>query len=122
MLMFSHAAQGVPLEGTVDADATINISVWGVARNDHGLNAVLINKDGARSVRVELASDYPATRFEPLWLRGMGLSATSGHTLGGVAIEAGGSWQPQAQEPIIASEGRVVVVLPPASALLLRSL
>jgi hypothetical protein len=122
MLMFSQAAQGLPLEGTVNADATINLSVWGVARNDHGLNAVLINKDGTRSVRVELASDYPATRFEPLWLRGMGLSATSGHTLGGVAIDASGSWLPQAQEPMIASEGRVVVVLPPASALLLRSL
>lgn len=122
MLMFSKAAQGLPLEGTVDPDETINISVWGIARDDHGLNAVLINKDGNRSVRVELVTENPAGRFEPLWLRGMGLAATSGHTLGGQAIDPSGSWVPQAQEPILASEGRVVVVLPPASALLLRSL
>jgi hypothetical protein len=122
MLIFARAAQGLPLEGTVDADAAINVSVWGVARDDHGLNAVLINKDGTRSVRVELAIDHAATRFDPLWLRGMGLAATIGHTLGGVAIDANGTWLPQPQEPLIASENRIVVLLPPASALLLRSL
>ena len=122
MLMFAQAAQGLPLEGSVDADAAINISIWGVARDDNGINAVLINKDAARSVRVELAIDNTATRFDPLWLRGVGLAATSGHTLGGAAIDGNGTWVPQSQEPMIASEGRIVALLPPASALLLRSL
>jgi hypothetical protein len=83
---------------------------------------VLINKDATRTVRVELATGNTAMRFDPLWLRGAGLAATSGYTLGGVAIDGTGTWLPQPQEPMIASEGRVVVLLPAASAVVLRSL
>lgn len=122
MLMFAQAAEGLALEGTVDADAAINLSVWGVARDDQGLNAALINKDGTRSVSIELATGTTATRFDPLWLRGTALEATGGHTLGGVTIGSDGSWDPQPQEPMIASEGRIEVLVPPASAVLLRSL
>lgn len=122
MLMFAQAAQGLPMEGTVDADAVINVSAWGVGRDDGGLNAILINKDGSRSVSMDLATGTTATRFDPLWLNGTALPATTGHTLGGVTVGADGSWAPQPQEPMIASDGRLDVLLPPASAVLLRSL
>ena len=122
MLMFAQAAQGLPMEGTVDADAVINVSAWGVGRDDGGLNAILINKDGSRSVSMGLATGTAATRFDPLWLNGTALPATTGHTLGGVTVGADGSWAPQPQEPMIASDGRLDVLLPPASAVLLRSL
>lgn len=122
MLMFAQVAQGMPLQGIVDTDASINVSAWGVARDDSGLNAILINKDGERSVNMRLEIDTVATHFESLWLRGTELSASSGHTLGGVAIDSNGGWAPQVQEQIAVTDGGLTVLLPPASAVRLRSL
>ena len=122
MLMVAQAAGGLPLEGAVDADAAINVSAWGVARDDSGINFVLINKDSSRSVSMELEIGAAASRFNPLWLRGATLSASTGQTLGGVTVGNDGSWAPQPQEPMIASKGRLTALLPPASAVMLRSL
>lgn len=122
MVMFAQGAQGRPLKSSVDADASINVSAWGVKRDDDGLNAILINKDDSRSVSMKLVTGVAAERFDPLWLRGPELSATSGLTLGGETIGSGGTWAPQAQAPLIAGNGRLDVVLPAASAVLLRSL
>ena len=71
---------------------------------------------------MNLTTGVAAERFAPLWLRGPELSALSGQTLGGVAIGRDGSWAPQPQAPLVAGGGRLDVVLPPASAVLLRSL
>jgi hypothetical protein len=122
MVMFAQGAQGMPLEGVEAAASAINLTAWGVRREDGGLNAILSNKDDNRSVGVNLTTGIAAARFDPLWLRGPALSATSGQTLGGVAIGSDGSWVPQPQAPLIAGGGRLDVVLPPASAVLLRSL
>jgi hypothetical protein len=122
IVMFAQAAQGVPLEGVVAATSAINLTTWGVRRDDRGLNAVLINTDDDVSVRVNLTTGVAAERFDLLWLNGPELSASSGVTLGGVAIGNDGSWAPQPQAPLIASGGRLDVLLPPASAVLLRSL
>jgi hypothetical protein len=122
MVMFAQAAQGVPLQGIEAASSAINLTAWGVRRDDGGLNAILSNKDDSRSVGVNLTTGIAAERFDSLWLRGSELSAPSGQTLGGVAIGIDGSWAPQPQAPLIAGGGRLDVVLPPASAVLLRSL
>ena len=122
MLMFAQAAQGIPMSGVVVPSAPINFSAWGVQRDDGGLNAILINKDAERSISVDIATNIAASRFDPLWLRGTALSASTGQTLGGVAIGNDASWTPQPQEPLIASDGALIVQLPPASAVLLRSL
>jgi hypothetical protein len=122
MVMFAQAAQGVPLDDVVGAPSAINLTALGVRRDDGGLNAILNNKDDSRSVSVNLITGIAVERFDPLWLRGPELSATSGQTLGGVAIGSDGRWAPQPQAPLIASGGRLDVVLPPASAILLRSL
>ena len=122
MLMFAQAADGLPLEGTVDADAAINVSAWGVDRDRSGTNFVLINKDSSRSVSMELEIGAAAPRFDALWLRGDALDASTGQTLGGASIGSDGSWTPQPPEPMIASNGRLTALLPPASAVMLRSL
>jgi hypothetical protein len=125
MVMFAQAAQGLPLDGVVVRSAVINVSAWGVQRDDGGRNAVLINKDENRSVAMNVSTGIAADRFEPLWLRGTSLSATSGQTLGGlggIPIGNDGSWARPPQEPLIASDGLLSVTLPPASAVLLRSL
>jgi hypothetical protein len=122
MLMFTQAAQGRPLDSVLVPSPTINISAWGVRRDDGGLNAILINKDDSRSASMNVTTGIAADRFEPLWLRGTALSASTGQTLGGVAIGNEGSWAPQPQEPLIASGGQLNVLLPPASAISLRSL
>jgi hypothetical protein len=122
MVMFAQAAQGLPMDGVLVRSAIINVSAWGVQRDDGGRNAVLINKDESRSVGMNVSTGIAADRFEPLWLRGTALSASSGQTLGGIPIGNDGSWSPPPQEPLVASNGLLNVTLPPASAVLLRSL
>jgi hypothetical protein len=122
LVMFARAAQGVPMEGVLVRSAIINVSAWGVQRDDGGRNAVLINKDDSRSVQMNVTTGIAANRFEPLWLRGTSLSASSGQTLGGIPIGNDGSWAPPSQAPLTASDGVVTLTLPPASAVLLRSL
>lgn len=121
LMMFAQAAQGLPLTGMVATDATINVSAWGIQREDSGFSAVLMNKDDRRSVGMNLNTGSSAERFEPLWLKGTSLGATTGQTLGGVAIGTDGSWTPQTQSPLTASGGQFNVLMPPASAVLVRS-
>ena len=121
MVMFANAAHGLPLEGAIASDDDIDLSAWGVQRDDGGLNAVLINKDDARSVGVRLASGISADRFEPLWLEGEGLSTISGFTLGDVPIGDDGTWMPQPRPLVPNSSGLLDVLLPPSTAVLVRS-
>lgn len=122
MVMFANAAQGLPLQGTVATDADVDFSAWGVQRDDGGLNAILINKDDRRTVGVHLATGISANQFDPLWLQGTGLSSDSGYTLGDAEIGNDGSWVPQPRPPLTGSGGLLDVLLPPATAVLMRSL
>jgi len=83
---------------------------------------VLINKDSSRSVSMELEIGSAATRFDAIWLRGTSLSSTTGQTLGGAIVENDGSWARQPEEPMMAGDGQLTVLLPAASAVMLRSL
>lgn len=121
LVLFSKAADGMPLEGVEDNDPRINLTAWGVARDDGGLNVVLLNKDERRAADVTVTTGIAARSFEPLWLTGTALDARTGQTIGGAPIAIDGSWQPQASAALTASEGRIVVRMPPASAVLLRS-
>ena len=122
LLMFTQASPGAPMAGTVTSSASMNLNAWGVARADGGLNVVLMNKDATSGVSMNVATGIAAGSFDPMWLRGSALSATTGQTLGGVGIGNDGSWTPQPQAPLSASGGLLSVPLPPASAVLLRSL
>jgi hypothetical protein len=122
LAMFARAGPGSPLVGTVTTPEKINSSAWAVERPDGGFNALLINKDDLRNISMNVSTGNAATAFDPLWLRGRYLSASTGQTLGGVGIASDGSWTPEPQAPLTASSGLLTVVLPPASALLLRSI
>jgi hypothetical protein len=121
MLMFTLAAQGMPMASELEPDININVSAWGVQRDDGGFNAILINKNERRSVEMNLAVDPSRTNFDTLWLRGPSLPASSGQTLDGIVIDKEGNWIPPADPPLTAANGQLNVVLPPASAVLLRS-
>jgi hypothetical protein len=122
LFMFAQAAQGVPMVSVLEPDTGINISAWGVKRADGGFNAILINKDARRSVGMNLSLDVAANSFAPLWLRGTSLSASAGQTLAGIKIDNQGNWVPPAEPPLAVANGQLNVVLPAASAVLLRSL
>ena len=123
MLLFSRGAQGIPMEGILQPAPAINLTAWGVQRTDGGLNAVLVNKDADRSANMRLLIDAvaPTARFEPLWLRGTSLDVPAGQTLGEVGIDREGNWSPRPQQRLTAIQGLLTVLVPPASAVLLRS-
>jgi hypothetical protein len=124
MLMFAEAEQGVPVAGVIEPTPDINLSAWGVQRPDGGLNVILVNKDEGRGASMTLNTGpfTTAIGFDPLWLYGPARSATAGQTLGASVIGADGSWTPITEAPAIANLGLFNVVVPAASAVLLRSL
>lgn len=124
LLMFSLAASGQARPGVLSVPADFNASLWGVQRNDGGLNLLLINKDRSRALQATVntgAGAAVATSFDPLWLTGTSMDAPTGQQLGGYTVAADGSWQAQAMAPVTGTGGSVSVTLPPATAVLLRS-
>ena len=122
--MFSLAASGQARPGVLSVPADFNASLWGVQRNDGGLNLLLINKDRSRALQATVNTGAGAavpTSFDPLWLTGTSMDAPTGQQLGGYTVAADGSWQAQAMAPVTGTGGSVSVTLPPATAVLLRS-
>jgi hypothetical protein len=122
LLMFTRAGPGLPIGGTVTTSEKINSSARGIERRDGGFNAILINKDDARSLKLNVATGSPATGFDPLWLRGGSLAASTGQILGGAPVSSDGTWAPKPQGSLSAGGALLNALLPPASAVLLRSL
>jgi hypothetical protein len=121
LLMFSLAAQGMPMVSEIAPDIDINVSAWGVQRDDGGFNAILTNKDKRRSVSMTLSVSTAATNFDTLWLRAPSLLSSTGQTLDGIVVDREGNWVPPTDPPLTATAGQVSVILPPGSAVLLRS-
>jgi hypothetical protein len=91
------------------------VKVWATRAPDGRTQVVLINKNPhPREVELRLAA--PAARIE--WLRAPSAAATSGVTLGGVAIGATGVLTTPHLESISPRLGRYWIDMPPASAAL----
>jgi hypothetical protein len=119
--LFSQAANGTTLPATVTVDGNTNFTAYGVARSDGGTNVVLVNKDPVNAIRTTINLATTATSATSLLLTGPTLNSTSGMTLGGVTINADGSWQPAPAAPVALNNGQIVVTVPPISAILLRT-
>jgi hypothetical protein len=114
MLLFTQAGQGSMLK-TTGGPAAINFSSYAVGATGQ-TSVVLSNKDTTTTVQATVGvaiASASATR-----LAGPSLSATTGVTLGGVAIGADGSFAPNAPEVLATSGQTFTVAVPPASAVL----
>lgn len=125
MLMFSLAAAGMARAGVLNLASDFNASLWGVQRSDGGINLLVLNKDRNRALQATVSTGLGASApasFDPLWLTGTSMDAPTGQMLGGSTVAPDGSWQAQAMAAVPTRDGSVSVLLPPATAVLLRSL
>jgi len=110
MLMFAQAfppgARLLPVRAPAGP-----VKVWATTTG-----VVLINKD-SRAHEVVLTVALPRARIE--WLRAPSAGATTGVTLGGIAVRPTGVLPTPRLQPVSREHGRYWIDLPPASAALL---
>jgi Glycosyl hydrolase family 79 C-terminal beta domain len=117
MLLFTKAGQGAIL-ATSGAPSSVNFSAYAVGAAGSATSVVLSNKDGVTTVHAAVDVGAPLSSATATRLTGPALDATTGVTLGGVAIGADGSFTPNAPEALPTAGSTFTVDVPPASAVL----
>jgi hypothetical protein len=116
MLFVAQIPTGPMLPAAVTS--SLLLTAYAVAAGSQTYVAI-VNKDATNTAVTTIALGKTASRATPLALAGTGLNATSGTTLGGVAVTNSGGWSPIGTAPIVFSGSSLTVNVPPASALLL---
>jgi hypothetical protein len=120
MLLFAKAGEGSML-GTTGAPTSISFSAYAVGAAGSTTNVVLSNKDRTTTVHATVDVGAAVTSASAIRLQGPALEATTGVTLGGVAIGADGGFAPNAPEALTTSGTTFTVDVPPASAVLVTA-
>jgi hypothetical protein len=115
MLLFSKAGEGSVLKVT-GAPTSLNFSAYAVGGTGTTRSVVLSNKDATTTVHATVDVGSTFASAAATFLAGPALDATTGVTLGGVAIGADGSFAPNAAEALSTATTTFTVDVPPASA------
>jgi hypothetical protein len=121
MLLFSLAGTGPMAATKVTGTTGINFTAYAVMPADGSVSVVLVNKDAATAVRASVDMGKAVTSATVTRLEGPALDATTCVTLGGVAVTPAGTWTPMPPEKAAVSGTTAVVVVAPASAVLVRA-
>ena len=114
MLLFHAATPGRLVPVGVRTDA--NVTAYGVLAGDGDLHLVLINKEGQRSVNVQVSGLASYSRGAILRLTAPTLDARTGITFGGRSVDPAGNWAPGPAEQAVRNGDAFLVQVPPASA------
>jgi len=120
MLLFVKAGQGSMLK-TTGAPTSINFSAYAVGGAGGATSVVLSNKDRTTTVHATVDVGSAVASAGAIRLEGPALEATTGVTLGGVAIGADGGFAPGPPESLPTSGTTFIVDVPPASAVLVTA-
>jgi hypothetical protein len=123
MLMFSLAGTGQALATTATAGA-LSFTAYAIQRQDGSTSVILDNKDTTMGVRATVDIGAAVKSATALYLQGpspTSLMATSGITLGGAEISPTGAWTAKPPYALESSGNTVTVLVPPASAALVRA-
>jgi Glycosyl hydrolase family 79 C-terminal beta domain len=118
LLAFTVSGRGELLETACD-NAGVNLTAY-VTRSDRRTVAVtVINKDQAASADVTITG-VGARRARVMRLAAPSLTATSGVTLGGMAVDREGGWRHGQSEPVRINGDQAVLTVPAGSAALVE--
>jgi hypothetical protein len=118
MLAFAQGTDGVLIDSQLRAGNS-NLDGYAVLRREKQLCITLINKEPNLDVSVAIEPTLPFQNGTVLRLSAPSLESDSGVTLGGASVKPDGTWRPEEQEKIRASDGRIFLRLPAASAAVL---
>lgn len=119
MLAFAQAGRGRILALDYKAEAA-NTNAHAVVEDDGALSLTLINKNAAQDfeARISLPKSFRAARAYALTARS--LESKTGVTLGQAEVSDQGFWKPAKQPVRPIRDGRLEIVTPAASALLVQ--
>ena len=122
MLLFSLAGTGDELATTAVA-GNLTFNTYALARTDGALSVVLSNKDTSEGVKATVNVGRSVTSASAIYLQGpapASLTSMTGITLAGAGISAAGAWNRQPPYALASSGNTFSVMVPPASAALVR--
>jgi hypothetical protein len=120
MLFVSRAGTGTLFATAVQAGA-VACSAYSVGLADGSSNVILVNKDATTGVEASVHVGTAVTAADATYLQAPSLTATTGVTLAGAGVTAAGVWSPQPAYALPTSGDVVQVLVPPASAVLVRA-
>lgn len=118
MLLFAQAGAGQLVESKLSQPQPDGAIAAYSLKTDAGLKTVLFNKSPNAGASLTIDPGQRVRSAKVLQLSGPSLDATSGVTLGGVAVNAQAKWSAAAQASVAGRQGHFLVELPPASAAL----
>jgi hypothetical protein len=122
MLLFSLAGSGQALPATATA-GSLDFTAYAIELADGSTSVVLDNKDTTSGVRATVDVGTTVGSASAIYLQGPtppSLTAMSGITLAGASVTPAGEWNRSPPYALSASGNTVSVLVPPASAALVR--
>ncbi len=119
MLAFAMAGEGDMVNLTLD-NAGVNLSAYATRQNEGVVWVTVVNKDLARDASVEAAVPDGYSMADAYRLRAPTADGTDQVTLAGAEVSADGNWKSGPPETPLPKGGIVTLVVPRASAVLLR--
>lgn len=120
LLMVSQAGTGDVLETRATA-GTLNFTAYTIAPPDGSTNVLLVNKDATNGVDTSVDIGVASGSATAIFLSAPSLGALSGVTLAESGITSTGAWTARAPHTLRTQGNVVSVVVPPASAVLVRA-
>jgi hypothetical protein len=120
MLLISQAGTGSMLATRASA-GSLSFTAYSIAPGDGSTNLVLVNKDATMGVNASVDVGAAVTAATAVYLQAPSLTSKTGVTFAGAGVTPGGTWSPLPPYDLPVKGNIVTVVLPPASATLVRA-
>ena len=120
MLLVSQVGVGNMLPTSVSA-GSLNFTAYTIAPTDGSTNVVLVNKDATNGVAVSVDVGTAVGAANVVFLQAPSLTSKTGVTFAGAEVTSTGEWSPQPAFALPVSGNVVSVVVPPATAALVRA-
>jgi len=117
LLAFAEGSKGEQISLALDAGG-LNLTAYAV-RLGANVTLTVINKDISRDASVSI-SGVSAKQARVMRLSAPSLTAATGISLGGAAVEGGGKWSGGKADPVKLAGGKAMLDLPAGSAALVR--
>ena len=118
LLLFSLIGSGTLLQTQLSAGG-IEATAYAVKTSSGGLKIMLVNKDPRQNLLINIQANQRVETASLQTMTGMSLSATSGVTIQGAAVNNDGSFAPAKPTALVPSAERTNCYVPPLSAVLI---
>jgi hypothetical protein len=118
LLLFSLIGSGTLLQTQLSAGG-IEATAYAVKTSNGGLKIMLVNKDPRQNLLINIQANQRVETASLQTMTGMSLSATSGVTIQGAAVNNDGSFAPAKPTALVPSAERTNCYVPPLSAVLI---